>query len=410
MEHDLPGILDGADEPVTVEELEGVVRRAGQRRRATLIAGAAALLAVGALGGALARGSSDDRRTGLAAEGGTAPAPAPPTKMADAAMGIPAPGFGMGLTFTPLFRRDSHGVAIRAYRIEGPDGAEGGTAPCSYKPDMVHAGLSNAAAVSTAVVPSFRGGDPANQGQLKLAGAGTFGVDEKEPATWAIVEVDGTVATVRLTAGGATDSMAPQGGVAVLVVPGATTDGTVEALKADGSVLASRALAQPDSWMPDPACAPKPCDPGSPPPDAPAATTIPAGAPVAPDAPVATPVEPARDLPCGPDYCVKTEPAPPTTVARGQEPASDPGSTVASGGGGSSNGSAGVVCAEPPVPPVTGTAVVPVPAPGQVPTTSPAPGVPASTVAPPPPGLPPVTGLATTVPGAPSTTAPNAAP
>ena len=69
MEDNLPGVLDGIDEPVTVEQLEEVVRRAGQRRQATLVAGAAALLALGAVGGAIARTPSDDQLLGFAGRG-----------------------------------------------------------------------------------------------------------------------------------------------------------------------------------------------------------------------------------------------------------------------------------------------------------------------------------------------------
>ncbi len=59
VEHELLKVLDGTDEPVTVEELEQVVRRAGQRRRASLVAGAAALVSLGAMGGALAHVAAD---------------------------------------------------------------------------------------------------------------------------------------------------------------------------------------------------------------------------------------------------------------------------------------------------------------------------------------------------------------
>ena len=362
--NELPKILDGADEPVTVEELEAVVRRAGQRRRATLVAGAAALVAIGGLGGALARGSGAER-TGLAAEGQAAdgraaPAAALPPKIAmGAAMGMPAPGFGEGLTFTSLFRRESHGVAIRAYEITMPEAPDGAGGACASKPDMVHAGLSNAAAVATVVVPSLRsGGAPTNQGQLKLSGAGTFGAEEGEPATWAVVEVDGTVASVRLTAGGATDTMAPKDGTAVLVVPGRTTAGTVDALGADGSVLASRSLEQPDSWMPDPACQPPPCVIGTDgPPDkvetaTPTATATAAASPAQNDEPTAKPAEPAQDLPCF-SKCIAVRDG----SAAGKDQA------VSAGGAGSSSSSGEAVCTSAvpaaPADPTTGAAPTP---------------------------------------------------
>jgi hypothetical protein len=362
VEHELPGVLDGADEPVTVEELEAVVRRAGQRRRATLVAAAAALVAVGALGGAIGRGTAGDPRTGLAAGDQTAPVPAYPSKMAEAtAMGMAAPGFGEGFPFTPLFRRDSHGVAIRGYRITPPKEAQGPATACQYKPDMIHAGLSNTAAVGMVVVPSFRsgvatlsGGESASDGQLRLNGSGTFGVGEGEPATWAVTEVDSSVATVRLTAGGTTDSMAPSDGVAVLVVPGATTEGTIEALRADGSVVASRALGQSNSWMPDPACTPQACIATSP--------------PLPPDAVTTTPglagklrTEPAQDLPCISKECYLESSGTPTLDQR-DDPAPDPKPTVDGGDAGSSTAPAGV-CIGPGFPPPPATILPGTPAP-----------------------------------------------
>src|SRR5688572_2819295 len=107
MERELPGLLDGVDEPATVEELEAVVRRAGQRRRATLIAGGVGLLLCGAMAGAVVRGPLDGGATGATGAAGAAEgaqAPKPPTAGMASAKGDVA-----GAQLTHLFRREANG-------------------------------------------------------------------------------------------------------------------------------------------------------------------------------------------------------------------------------------------------------------------------------------------------------------
>lgn len=278
MEHELGGLLDGVDEPVTVEELEGVVRRAGQRQRATLIAGAAGLLLGGAVAGALARGPVDSRPAGFAAPPQGAKPPAP---LADVTMSF---GGVSGVKLTPLFRREANGVAMRAYRSS----FEVKGASACVPPDTMHGELSNGAAVSFAMAPL-----PSGESFTLLA-AGHFGQEEGEPVTWATVRAGTGVTTVRFGLAGATDTMAPQNGLALLAVPGDGGDGVVDGLDAEGKVVATLKLSQLSPPLPpiDPACIPDECisgvdEAGPPPPDTPPphppVTPAQVPAPVAPD-------------------------------------------------------------------------------------------------------------------------------
>lgn len=366
---ELPEVLDGIDEPVTVEELEEVVRRAGQRRRASIVAGAAALLAVGAMGGAVVRGPADGGTRGLASEGrDTAAATTSPTWLA-----VPALGFDRGLTLKPLFRRESNGVAIRAYEALIP-GRPTGTPECGT-PHLVQAELSNGAAVGlatgTALVRPADGKLP-SEDRLRVVGVGVFGAPEGEPAMWAIVQTGKDIAGVRLKVGAASDAMAPDDGKAVLVVPGTAPGGVVEALDGDGAVVASQPLDQADHIAPPPpGCIPSPCRllPPPPPSSAPEAK---AAEPSAEPAPVADPA-------CQP-ACVSGGPAPttgpPTTYAPTEKPQLvEP--DVGTGSAGAPVESGSCLPHDPILPsdpgPTRATGPAPGPAPAGVTTTAPAP-------------------------------------
>lgn len=305
MEHELPHVLDGVDEPVTVEELEQVVRRAGQRRRASLVAGAAALLALGSVAGAVARGPVGSRPAGFAAEGQGTPPPRSPQDQSMPSFGHVG-GQDVRPTFTSLFRREANGVAIRAYRvtIRGDAHPPAQDPACAPPTSFVQAGLSNTAAVGLGTAPELAGDD------LAVLSTGQFGHDEGQPATWAIVRGGAGITKVRVTAGAATDAMAPEGGIAVLAVGGAAKDGVVEGLGPNGAVVATRPLAfQPPPL--DPACFPPPCLPPPPPgsgaaePAGPPPADQPAGAP--PPDQVVTDGKPA----CG----TVVEPTPPAAAS-----------------------------------------------------------------------------------------------
>lgn len=249
-------MLDGVDEPVTVEELEAVVHRAGQRRRATLVAGAAALLTLGGLVGALARGPVvDDPPGGFAAESGDTPTP--PMTAPVGPMAFPH-GPMPGWTLTALFRREANGVAIRAYRSTLSPTAitvpEVPVDPACLPPTTIIRGeFSNGAAVGIGEGPERPGNG------LLVLGSGEFGRDEGEPVAWAVVRAPAEAAAVRLKVGEAGDTMAPDKGIAVLTVPGGVAAGTVEAVAADGKVLASTSFPAGQSPMFSPACMPPPC-------------------------------------------------------------------------------------------------------------------------------------------------------
>lgn len=334
MEHELPRVLDEADEPVTVEELEGVVRRAGQRRRARLVAGAAALLAVGGVGGALARGPADaEPPAGYA--GPPTPSTLPAATQGDTAASSGsgfAMGSGTGQALTPLFRREANGVAIRAYRTSWtvPGGRE--RPPCS-PPDLISGQLSNGAAVTVAMAPfptTKASAEP--EPPLAVITVGAFGREEGEESLWVVARAAAPVAKVRVTVGGASDTMEPQGGIALLAVPATGAAPVVEGLGADGAVVATGSVAEPGmSQMPmDRDCFPQQCTSGGPAtstaepsPDQPEATKQEAQIGAAPAAPGrvaplgATPPDPA--IFDGP-ICHPADMPPPPTSAPGRPP------------------------------------------------------------------------------------------
>jgi len=238
VEDNLPGILDGIDEPVTVEQLEEVVRRAGQRRQATLIAGAAALLALGALGGAIARLPSNDQTLGFAGRDEAA------TNQSARGWATDMPLGGTVETYMPLFRRESNGVAVRAYRLAIPPPPAGVDPACAGPSSFVQAELSTAAAVGLLFAPELAEAKPQGT-ELRVLAADSFGVSEGAPATTAVVRTGPGVATVRITTPSGSDTMAPEDGIAVLAVAGLADGGRVEGLAPDGAVVATQPIIPP---------------------------------------------------------------------------------------------------------------------------------------------------------------------
>ncbi len=239
MEDNLPGVLDGIDEPVTVEQLEEVVRRAGQRRRATLVAGAAALLALGAVGGAIVRGPSDDQP--LAFGGQDEAATSRPVR----GWAPYVPSGGTAERYVPLFRRESNGVAVRAYRLASPPPPPGVDPACAGPTSFVQAELSTAAAVRLLFAAEPADAAKPRGTELQVLAADSFGVSEGESATAAVVRSGPGVATVRVTTPSGSDTMAPRDGVAVLAVAGLADGGSVEGLASDGAVVASQPIIAP---------------------------------------------------------------------------------------------------------------------------------------------------------------------
>lgn len=302
--------------PASPDALKEIVARHHRRRTRTLgvllavalIAGPIAGWAVGQGGG----GGGQQIATG--SNGGTptaANAPAGPVGGSAAGSAIAEPA-GSPPKATHLFTRTtSDGITIRAYRMDPPapptpppstpstttgkaqticpkpmpveppgpatgsggagvssGGAEtkpappspavnGGPPPCAPgAPPMCKAGPSVLAEVSNDAAVG-QGFDPIDEKQpadaLSHLEVPAFGVAEGSPAIFAIVQTGPGVANVRLRLpSGATDEMAPSGGIAVLAhgtaVP--APDGTVvEALDANGNVLQSLPVTQPGPKM-----------------------------------------------------------------------------------------------------------------------------------------------------------------
>jgi hypothetical protein len=105
--------------------------------------------------------------------------------------------------------------------------------------------LSTASAVGTGSVP--RPTVAASRAdEVEILGSGSFGVAEGAPVGWVAVWVGPGVTSVTLTEGGATDSMAPESGLAVLALPGdaALTGATVVGDDQSGAAVSTVPLAQ----------------------------------------------------------------------------------------------------------------------------------------------------------------------
>jgi hypothetical protein len=135
---------------------------------------------------------------------------------------------------TPLFTRTTGGVTIRASEEVGRS--------------AVAIDLSNGAAVALAGATDQ---SPATGDDLAVVNSSIFGVEESVPASWFAVRAPARAATVRVRfSDGSTDEMAPRHRWAVLARSGVASTGSVQAIDADGRVIAS---------VPTPALVP--CDP-----------------------------------------------------------------------------------------------------------------------------------------------------
>jgi len=283
-------------------DLEDVDHRAahgGRRHARALVAALALVLVAGPVAGfAIGRATSSESdgdqpsvRADGTADGATEAVPG------GFGGGVPipgpiGPGYFPGDPFGPplerLFvRTTDDDVAIRAYRANyGPDagcppGAEGCPPPQCFPVGQISGELSDELSVGWAYGEIFSESDPALAVQ-----AGYSGVAEGSPTAWAVVQVGADVASVRAVLDGAEDEMEPVQGVAVLAahVPAPPTaggveddsgpvplaayapGGVIEALDADGSVIASRDLSEPYRPPYDTAeCLPPPPPPPPPP-------------------------------------------------------------------------------------------------------------------------------------------------
>jgi hypothetical protein len=240
-------MLEGPAEPEPgQDELRAIVARAGRRRWRVLGAGvAAALVAGGAIGGAVGYSASNHSK------GSVQTASSPAASASGSKGAVTQPGFapatlpGMNAAYplsapqlTALFFRTANGVTIRAYKTRTPvplpvAGCQG------VIPTMqgVHAELSTSRAVG--VADSYASG----RGGMALSPS-VFGQAEGSPDAAVIVFSPSDVATVKMAfTGGAVDQMRPVGGWAVLAGPVAPTSkvnlGVLTSYAASGKQLSS---------------------------------------------------------------------------------------------------------------------------------------------------------------------------
>lgn len=298
-------------------DLEHRVQHGSERRRRLVVSAIAVVLLVGPVAGfALARAVQDDRPSVVASSPGPDADPTPPSEQGRVPL-VPTDGSGFGYTYgygygpgpllecggyggiyyfpgdvgrageceplELLFRREG-AIVVRAYQSgeltnAGGCGSEGACPPPECFPQRyLSAGLSTADAVGTARGPLYE-----TLPAPVSASHGFFGVGEGAPVAWAVAQVGGDVATVRVRfAAGGEDEMDPVDGVAVLASAIASTGergdipalgGTLEVLDAAGGVLATTDLV-PDvpveqQVLNRPECAPVPPslpEPNGPPP------------------------------------------------------------------------------------------------------------------------------------------------
>jgi hypothetical protein len=238
-------------------DLDDVVDRTANRERRTrrlLTAGLVVALIAGPLAGFAIGRARDDGGSDVATGGAGRREVA--AGAADAAMSSIAPGFG-GPLEKLFFRTSADGVEIRAYRsaataVDVPAPVCGPPASCPAQASecgqtitteaMVVGELSTAEAVTTATGSA----SAATGTAVPAASWGAFGDAEGSPARWVIASTDSSVARVRATfPGGTPDEMEPVNGVVLLASKVADPDaagGTLEALDADGTVVATEDL------------------------------------------------------------------------------------------------------------------------------------------------------------------------
>jgi hypothetical protein len=203
-------------------------RRQHSRSRSLVLIGVLALV-VGTVGGFAAGRTGRDSAPEIVAAGASS---------ATDAVGPVAPGVaqGPGISETVrarLFvRATSDGVAIRVYQVDGAifKNATGASTPGFTS---IEAEMSTDAAVAIAAT----GWTSPPTLALGALDPGSFGVNEQAPVQYVVVQTASGVARVRASfAGGGTDEMQPEHGVAVLARVGTNLPISVSALDGDGHV------------------------------------------------------------------------------------------------------------------------------------------------------------------------------
>jgi hypothetical protein len=233
--------------PTSPGDWQDLTARMARRNLRTkrLMAGALALvLIIGPLAGfAVARSIDDGDSSGEISAGG--PASATERFASDSSavsanlLALSGQSSGSS-TLERLFRRTTHdGIQVRGYTSRVHDLCEGTDCPpAACLPDAQIVGqLSTEAAVGYAIGGHFATEPP----DIKVTGVGFFGANgEGFPVEWTIAQTSDRVAKVRMTfLDGATDEMAPAGGVVILAAPSEPNrpGGTLEAFDASGTLV-----------------------------------------------------------------------------------------------------------------------------------------------------------------------------
>jgi hypothetical protein len=236
--------------PASAEDLAAILARHGRRWR---VIAAGTVLAVAVITTVVVA-----RSPGPAAQHVQAPVALGAAQLAEAVATQPSPSAAgpspaPPISFERLFlRTTAGGVTMRVYlgTLYGPLECGPGQAcpsPHCLPHTLVHVGLSTDAAVGELAVPADGPAPPV----MALVGATGFGLPGVSSNFALVVRAGAPVATVRMRfANGDTDEMAPVRGWAVLAHDGASPFGTLEAVGADGRVIASTAVPPPTLGSP----------------------------------------------------------------------------------------------------------------------------------------------------------------
>jgi len=249
-------MLDQPNAPMAGrDELHAIVARSSRRRTRITAAGMAATLAVGgAVGWAVAGGSSGGGTNVAVAHAGGSTTVAPP--YASAALGNSSVSATLGAPFAQsmtkqFVRTTSDGVTIRGYELQVPKNLPEPLVNCG----LVFSGFQ--AEISTAEIAGQAGGGFQTQSPkapFDSVQPMTLGVAEGAPVWVVTTKTTAAAVKVRVTfADGKTDQMAPVAGWAALAhvapaekapaaAPPALPTGTVDALDAAGKVVGSVSL------------------------------------------------------------------------------------------------------------------------------------------------------------------------
>jgi hypothetical protein len=274
---DLPlhDLLGDDDVPPSTDDLRSIVSRARRRsRKIAALAATGALVAGGAVGGGIGYASSNHGNGSSSlvsagapnpgASGGSSGSSASSTRLFPVGAGGSFTSLGVsGANLESLFTRTANGVDIRAFHVTGGPVAFG-QAACGLRVAQVQAEVSTAKMVGT--IDSF---GSATSGAVTSTTGQVVGAAEGDPTAVVLASTASTVTSVRVAfAGGASDRMTPVDGWVVLAGPVssslANNGGSVGALtayNASGAVVATTAVTDGLTALPNMVCAACPAGP-----------------------------------------------------------------------------------------------------------------------------------------------------